>query len=67
MFLKPGLASSEEKRPLRKIILSGDLSLNPASSKKTPRAFRIKRFPDSSKYVTEILHLDEAPSIKDEL
>ena len=70
---QPGPASSEEERSLRKIIYSGDLSLNPAySSKKTLRVFHVQIYfaimgdPDSSKNVTGILNL-KAPSIGDEL
>ena len=40
----PGPASSEVEHSLRKIVFSGDPSLNPASSKKTPRVFRPQIF-----------------------
>ena len=36
-----GLASSEEERLLHKMVFSGDLSSNPASSKEIPRVFGV--------------------------
>ena len=48
MLWLPGPASSEEERSLRKIVFSGDPSLNPASSKKKARVFCMLIFAKSA-------------------